>query len=136
MKEKSSLKRRKYILKKGNMRNIHHYQTKAEKKWGGTLTVCHLYFHTIVIVGGDDDDGTAIFAVYGDSCFRAYEHLSSSYPLTACFPLLFLPAIYEPSCEAYKHLGRSSDTYWVDPDGSGPLGPFKVNCNMTGACGR
>lgn len=44
------------------------------------------------------------------------------------------PAIYEPSCEAYKHLGRSSDTYWIDPDGSGPLGPFKVNCNMTGVC--
>lgn len=41
-------------------------------------------------------------------------------------------AIYEPSCEAYKHLGRSSDAYWIDPDGSGPLGPFKVNCNMTG----
>lgn len=44
-------------------------------------------------------------------------------------------AIYEPSCEAYKHLGRSSDTYWIDPDGSGPLGPFKVNCNMTGEGG-
>ncbi|XP_029003188.1 contactin-associated protein-like 2a isoform X1 [Betta splendens] len=40
-------------------------------------------------------------------------------------------SIYEPSCEAYKHLGMSSDTYWVDPDGSGPLGPFKVSCNMT-----
>uniref|UniRef100_A0A0E9T5J8 Uncharacterized protein n=1 Tax=Anguilla anguilla TaxID=7936 RepID=A0A0E9T5J8_ANGAN len=25
-----------------------------------------------------------------------------------------------------------SDTYWIDPDGSGPLGPFRVNCNMTG----
>ena len=52
-----------------------------------------------------------------------------------CFSLLSShtsPAIYEPSCEAYKHLGRSSDTYWIDPDGSGPLGPFKVNCNMTG----
>lgn len=43
-------------------------------------------------------------------------------------------AIYEPSCEAYKHLGRSSDTYWIDPDGSGPLAPFKVSCNMTGVC--
>ncbi|CAF97959.1 unnamed protein product, partial [Tetraodon nigroviridis] len=40
-------------------------------------------------------------------------------------------SIYEPSCEAYKHLGRSSDTYWIDPDGSGPLAPFKVSCNMT-----
>jgi len=45
---------------------------------------------------------------------------------------LFLPAVYEQSCEAYKHLGRSSDAYWIDPDGSGPLGPFKVICNMTG----
>ena len=43
-------------------------------------------------------------------------------------------AIYEPSCEAYKHQGRSSDSYWIDPDGSGPLSPFKVNCNMTGEC--
>lgn len=48
-----------------------------------------------------------------------------------CF-YLFIPAVYEQSCEAYKHLGRSSDAYWIDPDGSGPLGPFKVICNMTG----
>ncbi|KAI7792786.1 putative contactin-associated protein-like 2, partial [Triplophysa rosa] len=40
-------------------------------------------------------------------------------------------SVYEQSCEAYKHLGRSSDAYWIDPDGSGPLGPFKVICNMT-----
>lgn len=42
------------------------------------------------------------------------------------------PAIYEPSCEAYKHLGQTSNYYWIDPDGSGPLGPLKVYCNMTG----
>ncbi|KAG2458091.1 CNTP2 protein, partial [Polypterus senegalus] len=40
-------------------------------------------------------------------------------------------AIYEQSCEAYKHLGKTSDSYWIDPDGSGPLGHFKVYCNMT-----
>lgn len=43
-----------------------------------------------------------------------------------------VPAIYEPSCEAYKHLGQTSNYYWIDPDGSGPLGPLKVYCNMTG----
>lgn len=42
------------------------------------------------------------------------------------------PAVYEQSCEEYKHLGKTSGTYWIDPDGSGPVGPFKVNCNMTG----
>uniref|UniRef100_A0A8C1KJB6 Contactin associated protein like 2b n=2 Tax=Cyprinus carpio TaxID=7962 RepID=A0A8C1KJB6_CYPCA len=39
-------------------------------------------------------------------------------------------SVYEQSCEEYKHLGRSSDTYWIDPDGSGPLEPFRVTCNM------
>ncbi|NWW63601.1 CNTP2 protein, partial [Ifrita kowaldi] len=40
-------------------------------------------------------------------------------------------AIYELSCEAYKHLGKTSNYYWIDPDGSGTLGPLKVYCNMT-----
>uniref|UniRef100_A0AAR2LAJ4 Contactin associated protein 2 n=1 Tax=Pygocentrus nattereri TaxID=42514 RepID=A0AAR2LAJ4_PYGNA len=39
-------------------------------------------------------------------------------------------SVYEQSCEEYKHLGRTSDSYWIDPDGSGPLEPFKVSCNM------
>ncbi|KPP71994.1 hypothetical protein Z043_109047 [Scleropages formosus] len=51
--------------------------------------------------------------------------------LRACIGLENREAIYEQSCEAYKHLGKTSDTYWIDPDGSGPLGPFRVNCNMT-----
>ncbi|KAK6310717.1 hypothetical protein J4Q44_G00187720 [Coregonus suidteri] len=40
-------------------------------------------------------------------------------------------SVYEQSCEEYKHLGKTSGSYWIDPDGSGPVGPFKVNCNMT-----
>lgn len=46
----------------------------------------------------------------------------------------FISAIYELSCEAYKHLGKTSNYYWIDPDGSGTLGPLKVYCNMTGNC--
>lgn len=42
------------------------------------------------------------------------------------------PAIYESSCEAYKLIGSSSGYYSIDPDGSGPLGPTQVYCNMTG----
>ncbi|XP_008288773.1 contactin-associated protein-like 5 [Stegastes partitus] len=40
-------------------------------------------------------------------------------------------AIYESSCEAYKLSGSSSGFYFIDPDGSGPLGPAQVYCNMT-----
>uniref|UniRef100_A0A8C7BQN0 Contactin-associated protein-like 4 n=1 Tax=Neovison vison TaxID=452646 RepID=A0A8C7BQN0_NEOVI len=39
--------------------------------------------------------------------------------------------LYEQSCEAYKHRGESLGRYYVDPDGSGPLQPFPVFCNMT-----
>uniref|UniRef100_A0A8U8C8Q8 Uncharacterized protein n=1 Tax=Geospiza parvula TaxID=87175 RepID=A0A8U8C8Q8_GEOPR len=39
--------------------------------------------------------------------------------------------IYEQSCEAYKHRGNTSGFYSIDSDGSGPLGPFLVYCNMT-----
>ncbi|XP_058476501.1 contactin-associated protein-like 5 isoform X1 [Solea solea] len=40
-------------------------------------------------------------------------------------------SIYEASCEAYKLIGSSSGFYSIDPDGSGPLGPAQVYCNMT-----
>ncbi|NXN24889.1 CNTP4 protein, partial [Nycticryphes semicollaris] len=39
--------------------------------------------------------------------------------------------IYEQSCEAYKHRGNTSGFYNIDSDGSGPLRPFLVYCNMT-----
>lgn len=45
----------------------------------------------------------------------------------------FLPtAIYEQSCESYKHRGNTSGFYYIDSDGSGPLEPFLLYCNMTG----
>ncbi|XP_069588760.1 contactin-associated protein-like 5 [Ranitomeya imitator] len=40
-------------------------------------------------------------------------------------------SLYEPSCEAYRHKGYPSDYYYIDPDGSGPLGPVRVYCNIT-----
>lgn len=40
--------------------------------------------------------------------------------------------MYQQSCEEYKHQGKSSGSYWIDPDGSGPVAAFQVTCNMTG----
>ncbi|XP_041700111.2 contactin-associated protein-like 5 isoform X1 [Coregonus clupeaformis] len=40
-------------------------------------------------------------------------------------------SIYEASCEAYRLTGSSSGYFSIDPDGSGPLGPIQVYCNMT-----
>jgi len=45
---------------------------------------------------------------------------------------LFFKAIYEQSCEAYRHQGKTSGFFYIDSDGSGPLGPLHVFCNITG----
>uniref|UniRef100_A0A4W4FQ80 Contactin associated protein like 3 n=1 Tax=Electrophorus electricus TaxID=8005 RepID=A0A4W4FQ80_ELEEL len=39
--------------------------------------------------------------------------------------------IYEPSCEAYKHQGNTSGFYHIDVDGSGPIKPQLIYCNMS-----
>uniref|UniRef100_A0AAQ5XT60 Contactin associated protein 2 n=1 Tax=Amphiprion ocellaris TaxID=80972 RepID=A0AAQ5XT60_AMPOC len=68
---------------------------------------------------------------HGGRCKQTWDSFSCTCDGTGYTGATCHTSIYEPSCEAYKHLGRSSDAYWIDPDGSGPLGPFKVNCNMT-----
>lgn len=44
-----------------------------------------------------------------------------------------ISAIYEQSCEAYKHKGNTSGYYYIDVDGSGPIRPQLMYCNMTGS---
>uniref|UniRef100_A0A668A0K3 Contactin associated protein like 3 n=1 Tax=Myripristis murdjan TaxID=586833 RepID=A0A668A0K3_9TELE len=41
-------------------------------------------------------------------------------------------SVYEQSCEAYKHRGNTSGHYYIDVDGSGPIRPQLIYCNMTG----
>ncbi|KAF7655233.1 hypothetical protein LDENG_00059110, partial [Lucifuga dentata] len=40
-------------------------------------------------------------------------------------------SIHEQSCEAYKHKGNTSGHYYIDVDGSGPIKPQLIYCNMT-----
>ncbi|XP_058488896.1 contactin-associated protein-like 4 isoform X2 [Solea solea] len=40
-------------------------------------------------------------------------------------------SVYEQSCEAYKHNGNTSGLFYIDVDGSGPIKPQLVYCNMT-----
>lgn len=46
--------------------------------------------------------------------------------------LLNLAAVYKESCEAYRLSGKVSGNYTIDPDGSGPLKPFMVYCDIQG----
>ncbi|XP_024117188.1 contactin-associated protein-like 4 isoform X2 [Oryzias melastigma] len=40
-------------------------------------------------------------------------------------------SVFERSCEAYKHNGNTSGYFYIDVDGSGPIKPQLVYCNMT-----
>ncbi|XP_052004183.1 contactin-associated protein-like 5 isoform X2 [Xyrauchen texanus] len=40
-------------------------------------------------------------------------------------------SVYEVSCEHYRLTGSTSGYFSIDPDGSGPLDPFQVYCNIT-----
>ncbi|KAM3849466.1 contactin-associated protein-like 4, partial [Diretmus argenteus] len=40
-------------------------------------------------------------------------------------------SVYQQSCEAYKHKGNTSGLYYIDVDGSGPIKPQLIYCNMT-----
>uniref|UniRef100_H3AW98 Contactin associated protein 1 n=1 Tax=Latimeria chalumnae TaxID=7897 RepID=H3AW98_LATCH len=40
-------------------------------------------------------------------------------------------SVYKESCDAYRRSGKLSGNYTIDPDGSGPLRPFKVYCKIT-----
>lgn len=46
--------------------------------------------------------------------------------------MFFSLATHAQSCEAYKHKGKTSGYYYIDVDGSGPIKPQLVYCNMTG----
>ncbi len=57
-------------------------------------------------------------------CFRCFDE-------SLCSLFEFL-AVYEASCEHYRLAGSTSGYFLIDPDGSGPLDPIRVYCNITG----
>ncbi|XP_058520155.1 contactin-associated protein-like 5 [Ochotona princeps] len=39
--------------------------------------------------------------------------------------------MYEQSCEVYRHQGNTAGLFYIDSDGSEPLAPLQVYCNIT-----
>ncbi|KAL2097006.1 hypothetical protein ACEWY4_006213 [Coilia grayii] len=68
---------------------------------------------------------------HGGRCSQTWDSFSCACEGTGYAGATCHTSVHEQSCEEYKHLGKTSDMYWIDPDGSGPLEPFKVNCVMT-----
>ncbi|XP_060103746.1 contactin-associated protein-like 2 [Heteronotia binoei] len=68
---------------------------------------------------------------HGSKCTQTWDSFTCTCNGTGYSGATCHNSVYELSCEAYKHLGKASGSYWIDPDGSGALGPLKVYCNMT-----
>uniref|UniRef100_A0A672ZVX2 Contactin associated protein-like 5a n=1 Tax=Sphaeramia orbicularis TaxID=375764 RepID=A0A672ZVX2_9TELE len=68
---------------------------------------------------------------HGGRCRQSWSSFSCDCSGTGYSGATCHNSIYESSCEAYKLIGSSSGFYSIDPDGSGPLGPTQVYCNMT-----
>ncbi|XP_044275058.1 contactin-associated protein-like 2 [Varanus komodoensis] len=68
---------------------------------------------------------------HGGKCTQTWDSFSCTCDGTGYSGATCHNSLYELSCEAYKHLGKATGFYWIDPDGSGPLGPLKVHCDMT-----
>uniref|UniRef100_A0A8D3BC34 Contactin associated protein like 2b n=1 Tax=Scophthalmus maximus TaxID=52904 RepID=A0A8D3BC34_SCOMX len=68
---------------------------------------------------------------HGGRCSQTWDTFSCNCSGTGYTGATCHTSMYQQSCEEYKHLGKSSGSYWVDPDGSGSIAPFRVSCDMT-----
>ncbi|KAM6176571.1 contactin-associated protein-like 4 isoform 4-T4 [Erethizon dorsatum] len=71
------------------------------------------------------------YCEHGGECSQSWSTFHCNCTNTGYTGATCHSSIYEQSCEAYKHRGNTSGFYYIDSDGSGPLGPFLLYCNMT-----
>ncbi|PNI12592.1 CNTNAP3 isoform 1 [Pan troglodytes] len=71
------------------------------------------------------------YCEHGGECSQSWDTFSCDCLGTGYTGETCHSSLYEQSCEAHKHRGNPSGLYSIDADGSGPLGPFLVYCNMT-----
>ncbi|XP_037654242.1 contactin-associated protein-like 3 [Choloepus didactylus] len=71
------------------------------------------------------------YCEHGSECSQSWDNFSCDCTDTGYVGATCHSPLYQQSCEAHKHKGNPSGLYYIDADGSGPLGPFLVYCNMT-----
>ncbi|KAM5260278.1 contactin-associated protein-like 3 isoform 3-T3 [Hipposideros larvatus] len=71
------------------------------------------------------------FCEHEGECSQSWDSFSCNCAHTGYAGATCHSSLYKQSCEAHKYRGDSSGLYYIDSDGSGPLGPALVYCNMT-----
>ncbi|XP_032705861.1 contactin-associated protein-like 3, partial [Lontra canadensis] len=71
------------------------------------------------------------YCEHGGECSQSWDTFSCDCAHTGYTGATCHSSLFEQSCDAHRHRGDSSGFYYIDSDGSGPLGPALVYCNMT-----
>ncbi|XP_009460250.1 PREDICTED: contactin-associated protein 1 [Nipponia nippon] len=107
------------------------------------------FWHSVQLVARDgsavvtiDDDDGAEFRVahpfqlppnlceHDSRCVQSWDDFMCICDLTGYKGETCHKSLYKESCDAYRVSGKTSGNYTIDPDGSGPLKPFTVYCDI------
>ncbi|KAF3841800.1 hypothetical protein F7725_023751 [Dissostichus mawsoni] len=89
------------------------------------------YSHLQIDMCGIIDRCSLSHCEHGGSCSQSWSSFHCNCSDTGYSGATCHSSIYEQSCEAYKHRGNTSGFYYIDVDGSGPIRPQLIYCNMT-----
>uniref|UniRef100_A0A5F8GBP9 Contactin associated protein 1 n=1 Tax=Monodelphis domestica TaxID=13616 RepID=A0A5F8GBP9_MONDO len=67
---------------------------------------------------------------HGGRCYQSWDDFICYCDLTGYKGEICHQPLYKESCEAYRLSGKTSGNFTIDPDGSGPLKPFVVYCDI------
>ncbi|XP_069808570.1 contactin-associated protein 1 isoform X2 [Dendropsophus ebraccatus] len=68
---------------------------------------------------------------HGGRCYQSWDDFFCICDMTGYKGETCHKPLYKENCDAYRISGKYSGNYTVDPDGSGPLKPFTVYCDIS-----
>ncbi|KAM3850148.1 contactin-associated protein-like 5, partial [Diretmus argenteus] len=89
------------------------------------------YSHLQIDMCGIIDRCSPSHCEHGGSCSQSWTVFHCNFSDSGYSGATCHSSVYQQSCEAYKHKGNTSGHYYIDVDGSGPIKPQLIYCNMT-----
>ncbi|KAJ7421096.1 Contactin-associated protein 1 [Willisornis vidua] len=88
------------------------------------------YHNVFFNVCGITDRCTPNLCEHDSLCIQSWDDFMCICDLTGYKGETCHKSLYKESCDAYRVSGKTSGNYTIDPDGSGPLKPFTVYCDI------